>query len=121
LVEQGQYADAIHFSEISEQTAATADIVPQAVWRSARASAFAETGDPAGAEPLAAEAVSLAEGTDFLDLQGNTLLALAHVLRLAGDYEGMQSVAERARQAFDRKGNLVSEAKAAALLGARVR
>ena len=121
LAEQGQYADAIHFSEISEQTAATADIVPQAVWRSARASAFAETGDPAGAEPLAAEAVSLAEGTDFLDLQGNTLLGLAHVLRLAGDSEGVQSVAERARQAFDRKGNLVSEAKAAALLGARVR
>jgi class 3 adenylate cyclase len=121
LVEQGEYPEAIHFSEISEQTAAAADIVPQAVWRSARAAALAQTGDPAGAEPLAEAAVSLAEGTDFLDLQGNTLLGLAHVLRLAGDSEGVQSVAERARQAFDRKGNLVSEAKAAALLGARVR
>ena len=121
LVEQGDYADAMRFSEISEQTAATADIVPQAVWRSARAAALAQTGDPTGAEPLAEEAVSLAEGTDFLDLQGNTLLGFAHVLRLAGESERAQSLAERARQAFERKGNLVSEAKAAALLGARVR
>ena len=55
-------------------------MVTQAVWRSARAAALAQTGDAAGAELLAEEAVSLAEGTDFLDLQGNTLLGLAQVL-----------------------------------------
>jgi class 3 adenylate cyclase/predicted ATPase len=120
LAEQGEYTDAIHFSEISEQTAAAADIVPQAVWRSARATAWVQTGDPSSAQVLAEEAVSLAEGTDFLDLQGNTLLGLAHVLRRTGDSEGAQSALERARQAFERKGNVVSEAKAAAALGARV-
>jgi class 3 adenylate cyclase/tetratricopeptide (TPR) repeat protein len=120
LVERSDYADAIHFSEISEQTAAAADIVPQAVWRNARAAALAQTGDPTGALPLAEEAVSLANGTDFLDLQGNTLLGLAHVLRLAGDAEGAYAAAERARQAFERKGNVVSEAKAAAALAASV-
>ena len=86
-----------------------------------RAAALAQTGDPSSAELLAAEAVSLAEGTDFLDLQGNTLLGLAHVLRLTGDSETAPALIERARQAFERKGNLVSEAKAAAALGARVR
>ena len=81
---------------------------------------MAQTGDPTGALPLAEEAVSLANGTDFLDLQGNTLLGLAHVLRLAGDAEGAYAAAERARQAFERKGNVVSEAKAAAALAASV-
>jgi class 3 adenylate cyclase/tetratricopeptide (TPR) repeat protein len=121
LVEQGDYVEAIHFSEISEQTAAAADIVPQAVWRSARAAALAESGDLTRAEQLAEEAVSLAEGTDFLDLQGNTLLGLAQVLRLVGDSDAAQAAAERGRHAFERKGNVVSETKAAALLGARVR
>src|SRR6266702_7207004 len=57
LVEQGEYADAIHFSEVSEQTGAAADVVTQAVWRSARAAALAQTGDSAAAELLAEEAV----------------------------------------------------------------
>ena len=121
LVEQGKYTDAIHFTEISEHTAAAADIVPQAVWRSARAAALAQTGDPAGAELLAEEAALLAEGTDFLDLHGNMLLGLAEVRSLAGDSEAAAPLVERARQAFERKGNLVSEAKAAAALGDRVR
>jgi class 3 adenylate cyclase/tetratricopeptide (TPR) repeat protein len=121
LVEQGEYREAIEFSRISEETGAAADVVTQAVWRSARAGALARTGDLATAEPLAQEAVSLAEGTDFLDLQGNTLIGLGQVLRLAGDSEKAEPVFERARQAFERKGNLVSEAKAAAALGARVR
>jgi class 3 adenylate cyclase/tetratricopeptide (TPR) repeat protein len=120
LVEQGEYQEAIEFSEISEQTGAVADTVTQAVWRSARAAALARTGDPSSAELLAEEAVSLAEGTDFLDLQGNTLLVLANVLRLAHESELAPTLIERARQAFERKGNLVSEAKAAAALGARV-
>jgi class 3 adenylate cyclase/tetratricopeptide (TPR) repeat protein len=120
LVEQGEYQEAIQFSEISEQTGAAADVVTQAVWRSARAAALAQTGDLTTAELLAEEAVSLAEGTDFLDLHGDTLLGQAHVLRLAGEPEAAPPLIERARQAFERKGNVVSEAKAAALLAAHV-
>jgi class 3 adenylate cyclase/tetratricopeptide (TPR) repeat protein len=121
LVEQGEYREAIEFSRISEETGAAADIVTQAVWRAARAGALAQMGDVSNAELLAQEAVSLAAGTDFLDLHGTTLLVLANVLRVAGDPDAAPPLVERARQAFDRKGNLVSEAKAAALLGARVR
>jgi len=120
LMEQGLYADAIEFSRISEETSAAADVVNQAVWRAARAAALAHTGDSSTAELLAAEAVELAEGTDFLDLQGNTLLALANVLRLTGQSDGVPPLVERARRAFERKGNIVAEAKAVAALGDRV-
>jgi class 3 adenylate cyclase len=120
LVEQGEYREAIRFSKISEETGAAADVVTQAVWRAARAAALAQTGDVSTAEMLAEEAVSLADGTDFLDLQGNALLVLATVLRLANDSDAASPLVERARQAFERKGNLVSEAKAAGLLSARV-
>jgi len=120
LVEQGEYSDAIEFSEISEQTGAEADVVTQAVWRSARAAALAKTGDSAAAELLAEEAVELADATDFLDLQGNTLLGLANVLRLSGESERVPPLVERARRAFERKGNIVAEAKATAALGDRV-
>jgi hypothetical protein len=120
LVEQGLYSDAIDFSRISEETSAAADVVNQAVWRAARATALAHVGDSSTAELLAAEAVELAEGTDFLDLQGNTLLGLANVLRLTGQSERVPPVVERARRAFERKGNIVAEAKAVAALGDRV-
>jgi tetratricopeptide (TPR) repeat protein len=120
LVEQGQHADAIEFSKISEETGATADVVTQAVWRSARAAALVQTGDSPAAELLATEAVELAAATDFLDLQGNTLLGLANVLHLAGKSEEAPPLLEQARQAFERKGNIVAEAKAVAALGDRV-
>jgi class 3 adenylate cyclase/tetratricopeptide (TPR) repeat protein len=120
LVEQGLYSDAIEFSKISEETGAAADVVTQAVWRRARATALAQAGDSSEAELLAAEAVELAKGTDFLDLQGNTLLGLANVLYLTGQSEQVAPLVERARQAFERKGNIVAEAKAVAALGDRV-
>jgi tetratricopeptide (TPR) repeat protein len=120
LVEEGLYSDAIEFSKISEETGADADVVTQAVWRSARATALAQAGDSTAAELLAAEAVELAEGTDFLDLQGNTLLGLANVLRLTGRSEELPQLVERARRAFEKKGNIVAEAKAVAALGDRV-
>jgi class 3 adenylate cyclase/tetratricopeptide (TPR) repeat protein len=117
LVEEGRYSDAIEFSKISEDTGAAADVVTQAVWRSARATALAQAGDSAAAELLAAEAVELAEGTDFLDLQGATLLSLANVLHLTGQSEKAPPLVERARRAFERKGNTVAQAKAVAALG----
>jgi tetratricopeptide (TPR) repeat protein len=117
LVEEGRYSDAIEFSKISEDTGAAADVVTQAVWRSARATALAQAGDTAAAELLAAEAVELAEGTDFLDLQGNTLLSLANVLHLTGQSEKAPPLVERARRAFESKGNTVAKAKAVAALG----
>jgi class 3 adenylate cyclase/tetratricopeptide (TPR) repeat protein len=117
LVEDGRYSDAIEFSKVSEETGAAADVVTQAVWRSARATALGHAGDSAAAEVLAAEAVELAGRTDFLDLQGNTLLSLANVLHVTGQSEKAPPLVERARRAFEEKGNTVSEARAVAALG----
>ena len=79
-----------------------------------------ESGDSPAAELLATEAVELAAATDFLDLQGNTLLGLANVLQLAGKSEAAPPLLEQARQAFERKGNIVAEARAVAAQGDRV-
>ena len=52
-------------------------------WRAARARLLARRAEP-GAEILAREAVDLAHRTDYLVLQGDALVALADVLRRAG-------------------------------------
>ena len=90
-------------------------MVTQAVWRSARACAFAQTGDIVKAERLAREAVELANGTDFLDLQAGSHLSLAEVLRLAHRSDEAEPLVERARALYERKGNVVAVAKTATL------
>jgi tetratricopeptide (TPR) repeat protein len=108
LVPLGDYEEAERFSAISEQTGAAADVVTQAVWRCARAVARAERGDAAEAERLARRALELADETDFLELQAAALLALARVLQSTGrDVEAMPLL-ERARLAYERKGNVAA-------------
>jgi class 3 adenylate cyclase/predicted ATPase len=119
LVAAGRYADALEFSKISEQTGAIADVVTQAVWRSARASALAETGDPETGEQLARDAVALARATDFLDLQAGTLLSLADVLRSLGRTEESTPLVERARELYERKGNRAAAERLSAPAQAR--
>jgi tetratricopeptide (TPR) repeat protein len=119
LVADGRYEDAIEFSNISEEMVADADVVTQAVWRSARGAAIAEAGDPAEGERLAREAVKLANGTDFLDLQAGTLISLAGVLTSGGRTEEPAALTEQARAIYERKGNIVAAERLSA--GARAR
>jgi predicted ATPase/class 3 adenylate cyclase len=107
-VEAGDYENALSFSEISEETSAAADVVNQAVWRSARGVALAETDAPGEGEYLAREAVALANGTDVLDLQSQTLTALARVLTRAGKGEESPALLDQARRIFEQKGNLAA-------------
>jgi len=119
LVADGRYEDAIEFSNISEEMVADADVVTQAVWRSARGAAIAEAGDPAAGERLAREAVKLANGTDFLDLQAGTLISLAGVLTSCGRTEEPAALTEQARAIYEQKGNIVAAERLSA--GARAR
>jgi ATP/maltotriose-dependent transcriptional regulator MalT len=119
LVADGRYDDAIEFAGISEAMAAEADVVTQAVWRSARGAALAETGDVAAGERLAREAVCLAEGTDFLDLQAGTMVALADVLASVGQSEESSTLTEQARAIYERKGNSVAAERLSAAARAR--
>ena len=68
------------------------------------------------AESLVGEALSLIRRSDDLNSQGDTLMDLAEVLRLAGKPERAALAVEEARELFERKGNVVSAQRAQQLL-----
>jgi hypothetical protein len=96
LYAQGELEEAERLSHVSENTAARTDVFSQILWRSARAKIRARRGEPAEAEALAREAVELAETTDMLNTQGDTLVALSEVRSLAGRSAEAASVLEQA-------------------------
>jgi ATP/maltotriose-dependent transcriptional regulator MalT len=116
LVEEGRLDDAEALASYAESHSWEDDILTEVMWRVARAQIQAHTGSAAEAERLAREAVDLAAPTDFLDLQGTALLALARVLQQGGSPEAA-TVAAEAQAVYERKGNIVGAARAALLLG----
>ncbi len=86
-------------------------------WRSVRAQLLARAGAHDRAKAIAEEAVSLAAVTDALVDHGDACLALATVLRIAGNTAGMRAAAEQAVALYDRKGAAALAEKARKLLG----
>jgi ATP/maltotriose-dependent transcriptional regulator MalT len=111
LAEVGRFEEAEEFARISAETGALADVVTQAVWRSASAQVLANDGELELAERHARDALELAESTDFLELQAITSLALAGVLRRAGKTGEAAALTADARRAYERKGNIVAAAQ----------
>ncbi len=116
LYAAGQLDEAYAVTELSEELSASDDIVTQAMWRCARAKVLADRGDLEAADALSLEAARLAEPTDFPDLQAATLLARAHVLRALGRPDDAAALVERARELYERKGNVAAAEQASALL-----
>jgi tetratricopeptide (TPR) repeat protein len=104
----GELDEAERFSRVSEDASAPEDLFSQVLWRSGRAKIRARRGELDEAESLAREAVALADKTDLLNVQGDTLADLAEVLSLAGRHAEAVSALEQAAARFERKGNLVS-------------
>jgi hypothetical protein len=104
-------------TRISEETAARDDYASQILWRTARAKAFARQGRIAEAERLALDAVTLAEGTDDINMHGDALMALDEVVRLGERPREAVPVIEEGLRLYEQKGNVVSAGKARALLG----
>ena len=107
----GRDDEAERFTWISEQTSAPDDVNSEVEWRSARAKVLAGRGALAEAETLAREAVRLAMGTDFLEVQGNALMDLAAVLG-RHDQPGAAAAIRQALVLHERKGNVVSAERA---------
>lgn len=82
-----------------------------------RAKAFAQQGRVVEGERLAREAVTLAEGTDDIDVRGDALMALADVVRIAERPSEVVPFIQQALNLYEQKGNVVSARKARALLG----
>jgi len=107
--------EAEHFSRVSEEASSPEDVFSQVLWRSGRAKIRARRGELEEAEALARDAVALADKTDLLNTQGDTLADLAEVLALAGRPAEAASVLQQAAEVFERKGNIASLARVRAL------
>jgi predicted ATPase/class 3 adenylate cyclase len=116
LCAQGRYEEAARFAGISENTAVANDANTQILWRRVRARVLAREGVFESAEALAREAARLAEKTDDLDDRGDTLMDLADVLSVVGRLDEAATTVVEALRLYEKKGNVVSGAKAAALL-----
>jgi tetratricopeptide (TPR) repeat protein len=95
-----------------EAIAQADDFDPQARLRSVRARMLARRGDFAEAGRLAREAVAIMAPTDYLDNKGHACVVLAEVLAAAGRSEEALEALTEAATLFERKGDLVSTARA---------
>jgi tetratricopeptide (TPR) repeat protein len=97
--------------------ATTYDFYTQAVWRGTRALILAGAGESEQAERLAREAVALSRETDWLNLAGDSLLALAEVLAAGGRTAEATAHASEALRRYREKGNMISARRAEQLAG----
>jgi tetratricopeptide (TPR) repeat protein len=101
LFEQGRAADARSFAEIVAGDGAVYD---DQLTAGVHALVAAQAGDTAAAVILAEEAVALISTSDFLRDNGDRLLDLARVLRLAGRHGEARAALARADALYERKG-----------------
>jgi len=86
-------------------------------WDAARARAMARLGDGAEAELLARRSVDRARTTDYAELRGLSLVALAEVLAGSGRTEEAAEALRQAIAVYEAKGNVVSAATTRRKLG----
>ena len=108
VLEQARVAEALALTEAAQASTAQDDVESGALWRLARASAWARQGSHPQAVALAREALVLAQGTESLVLQGEAWATLAEVLRLAGEQGEWPTALEQALALFAQKGDRAS-------------
>ena len=102
----GRFDEAEPLAERGHELALPQDVTAQSMWRQVQALVLAHRGEHAASERLAREAVAIMEQTDSLNLQGETLLDLAEVLRAAGRDEEAAGTLVDALDRYERKHNL---------------
>jgi tetratricopeptide (TPR) repeat protein len=116
LIHLGREDEAFELTRESERLAAEDDVTAQVPSREARATILARRGQMEDAEKLARTAVTIAERTDWLNLQGDAQTTLAEVLWLAGRSDEAADAAQRALDRYEGKGNIVAAGWARTLL-----
>jgi tetratricopeptide (TPR) repeat protein len=112
LCARRRFAEAEHYTQLSEDSAEPNDVLSQILWRSTRARAFAHRGDFELAERLARDAVRFAGESDFLNTHADALMDLAEVQQLIGKTEETVDSLHQALVLYERKGNVVSAERA---------
>jgi tetratricopeptide (TPR) repeat protein len=114
LYEQGRFSESEEFTRLSEQTAHLNDVYAHITWRPVRAKGLARRGELVEAERLAHEAIAFAAESDFLNAHADALLDLAEVLEVARRPAEAVPAVEEAIRLYEKKGNVVSAARARA-------
>jgi tetratricopeptide (TPR) repeat protein len=114
LYRQGELAEAEEYTRVSEELAAEDDVASQFRWRAVRAKVLVRQGSFEEAEAMARRAVELIGGSDEINSQGEALMDLMEVLRVAGRPAEAAEAARDALALFEAKGNTVSAALARA-------
>ena len=109
-VDEGRLDAADSLSSRAEAWLPKDQPIQHARWRAVRARVQARQGSGA-ALALAEQAVGLADETDFVELQGDCLVALADVLKAVGRNDDAGPALERAIRLYERKGNVVLAAR----------
>jgi tetratricopeptide (TPR) repeat protein len=108
IAAQGQtrYGEASELIMISQEAAASEDIVNKILCWGLSARLLADGGHHAQAAKLASSAVALAAKTDLLSQHADALLDLAHVLAASSRFPEARAAATQALDLYQRKGNL---------------
>ena len=114
LFVRGRSKEADGFATMSKEYAPVEGLAAQALWRAAKARVMASRGDHLEAERLAREAVSLAS-VETPNLRADLLVDLAEVLLWAKQPAKAEPVIAQAIELYERKGNLISAARARAV------
>jgi class 3 adenylate cyclase/tetratricopeptide (TPR) repeat protein len=118
LYEQGRLDEAAEFTRVSEETAASDDVVGQVWWHGIRAKVLARQGDTSSAVRLARQAVEISEPSDALVMKGQAHEYLGETLRLVGQADQAREAFERARDLYQQKGDVVDAGRVAAAIEA---
>jgi len=116
LFAQGRLEEAARAADDAIELAQEDDFDPIARARVVQARIALERGDLEAATALAESAVALEEQTDYIERHADTLVALARVREAAGDIAEAAVAAQKALELYERKGHVVSAARARALL-----
>jgi hypothetical protein len=112
LLARGDFGEADQLASRVGRLAAPSYRPPQVRWRGIKALVLANRGETANAVELAREGVALADGSDWLELQGEVRLDLAEALVAAGIDQAAGAVLEEAIERFERKEDVVSARRA---------
>lgn len=114
----GRHDEAEPLAQLGRELGGEQDASAQMLWRQVQALVHADRGEHAEAEPLAREAVTIAEETDALNWQGDALCGLAQVLQTAGRSDEAAATLQQALERYERKRNVAMAAQVRARLAA---
>jgi class 3 adenylate cyclase/tetratricopeptide (TPR) repeat protein len=116
LYRQARYDEADSLLDVAAEAGADDDFVTQVRLRAGRAKLLARRGNSVDADVVARDAVALAAQTEYIDLRGDSLLALGEVLQLAGRSSEGGEAMRGALTLWEAKGNVAQAGRTRALL-----